>query len=604
MKKTLIAPFLLLILLVALLYPASRYRQQLASPEMLQPLTNWSIQQDGGSLHAITLPHTFHELAPHTSIILTTVVQTKPADHLMIKSVYSSFRLYANGTLLYEAGQDGSYPGYLLDPPTLIQIIPLPDTGKPITLQLEFLSPSQRTELTIPRIEVGDKTALLRPIFQQNGFSFLFSQLLLFLSFLLLIAAFCLARQEDFFHAFLQLGLFSLSVGLWSFGECNLTAFFLPYPSLLYLLSFAGLFTCTIPLLRFGLCILKLHHPLLLRLQIYLLQAAVLIAFLLQLTGKIGFNRSMYFFHIFLPLSLLAFALQIFWEVWKYNNGTAKRFAPPMGILAFFSLLELLNYQLRFTNVLSLFFQIGVFLFILSLGVLCIRFLQNSLRIKEEKQRLEFDLTLAERKTEVQRTQYDILTDHEKRLREQRHDLRHQLIVLKSYTEQGDYKNLQQYLAELTAQIPRESELCLCSNFVVNSVALYYQELAKKQQIPLTMELQAIDKIGNQVKGSDLCIILGNLLENAIEASSYLPPEKRKITVSSMIYTKKLFLLIDNQYDGVFVRKSGTFFSRKRSGKGIGLSSVESVLHKYHGGMECRPEQDTFSISLYLELKN
>ena len=595
----------LFILLLLLLYPACHYRQtQIPEQNNRQLLSYWNCQQADGESQPILLPHTFHGLAPRTPLTLTTTVQVPSDTCLYIKSIYSPFRLYADDQLLYESGQPGSYPSFFQDPPTLLQCIPLPAAAAPVTLRLEYLSPSQRNELFIPNIEMGSKTSLLLPNFQQNGFSFLFSLLLLFLSLLLFAAAALLRRKRNdhICQAFLQLGLFAFSVGIWSFGECNLTGLFFPYPSLLYLFAFSGLFTCTIPLLKFGLFTLGLQHPHWLHIQIHLMQLAVITALFLQYTGILGLARSMYFFHIFLPLSLLLFAVQIFWAAWKHNNTMARRFAFPMGILAVSAILELINYQLRFTNVLSLFFQLGVLLFILSLVILSIHFIQKSLKTQEEKKQLEFDLLMAERQTEVQRTQYAILTEHEQLLRQQRHDLRHQLIVLKSYNEQGDKESMQHYLDELTAKIPVEKDLFLCHNFVVNSVALYYQSLARKQQIDLSLQLISIDEQNGPIQDSDLCVILGNLLENAIEACSYLAPEKRRIKLNSRIHGQKLFLLMENSYDGFCAQKSGIFFSRKRSGKGTGLSSIESVAHKYHGMVDFQPGPDTFFSSIFLEL--
>ena len=593
----------LLALLAALLYPASQYRQHeaLSNRQAVQSLTQWTWQQTAEDAVPLTLPHTFEDLSARTSIVLTTTVE-HPGDYLLIKSVYAPFRLYVNGLLTYTSGTPDKYPEFFLDPPTLLQLIPLPENADSASLRLEFFSPVQRGELRLPVIETGDKADLLLPIFQQSGVSFVLSLLLLFLSLLPITAAFLLRCKREIAQAFLQLGLFAIAIGLWGFGECNLTVFFLPYPSLLYLMAFIGLFAFTIPLLKFGLCILGLPNSRLLRLQIYLLQFSLLAALLLQRTGLLGFAQSVYFFHFLIPVSLSVFSLQICWAAWKHKNAMARRFALPLLLLPSSALLELLNYQLRFTNILSLFFQIGSLLFILSLGILAARFVHESINMRIEKKQLEFDLRLTERQTEVQRRQYAILTEHERILREQRHDLRHQLIVLKSYSLQGDHESLQRYIDELNANLPVEKDCFICANFVVNSVALYFQAMAKQQNIQIDFQLTAVAAKNGSIRDSDLCIILGNLLENAIEACGYLPPEQRRIALKSRIFAKKLLLVMENSYDGFYCRKDGIFYSRKRKDKGNGLSSIESVAQSYHGLVEFLPEKDVFLSSVYLEL--
>ena len=595
--------FFFLVLSAILLCPACQYRQHeaLSNRQAVQTLDQWTWQKSDNETTAIQLPHTFDKLAPRTSIILTTTVN-QPGDYLLLKSVYTPFRLYADGKLICTSGTADSYPGFFLDPPTLLQLIPLPDTTAPTELRLELLSPIQREQLRVPSMETGEKADLLLPIVQKNGLSFILSLLLLFLSLLPIAAGLFLLKEKEIRQAFFQLGIFGFCVGLWSFAECNLTVFFLPYPSLLYLLAFLGFFSFSIPLLNFGLCVLRLPNSRLLRFQIHLTWLAVLSSMALQYTGIIGFAQSAYFFHIMLPVSLSMFALQICWAAWKQQNVMARRFAVPMSILAFAALLELLNYQIRFIDSVSFFFQVGSLLFILSLGVLAIRFMQESLKMREERKQMEFELRLAERQTEVQRTQYAILTEHERILREQRHDLRHQLIVLKSYSLQGDAESLQRYIDELTAKIPVEKDLFLCSNFVVNSMALYFQSIARHNGIRLELQLTAIEEKNGTIRDSDLCIILGNLLENAIEACGYLPPEQRWISLHSRIYAKKLILVMENSYDGIYSRQSGSFYSRKRDEKGTGLSSVESVAHKYHGLVDFQPGQNTFVSSIYLEL--
>lgn len=596
---------MLLIFLLAglILYPACQYPQHesLANRQSVQPLEHWTWQRTASETNSIQLPYTFKDLPARTPIILTTTV-AGPGDYMLIKSIYAPFRLYIDNVLAYSSEDLDSYPGFFLDPPTQLQLIPLPDTSSSLKLRLEYLSPIQRTELRIPVIETGGKADLRLPIFQQSGIAFILSLLLLFLSLLPIAAALFLLRKKDISQAFLQLGLFGLCVGVWSFSECDLTVLFLPYPSLLYLLAFLGLFTFSIPLLKFGLCILRLPKSQLLRFQIHFTEFAVFIAICLQLTGTVGFAQNVYFFRIFLPLSLSLFAFQLCRAAWKQKNDIARRFAVPITILACAAVLELLNYQLRFTNNISFFFLLGSLLFILSLGILTIRFIQSSLRLHEEKKRLEFELRLAERQTDVQRTQYAILTEHEQILREQRHDLRHQLIVLKSYSQQRDNATLENYIDELTAKIPLEKDLFFCSNFVVNSLALYFQSLAKHKGIHLELQLTAIAEKNGSIQDSDLCIILGNLLENAMEACAYLPPEQRWIQLQSRIYAQKLILIMKNSYDGFYSCKDGMFYSRKRPEKGTGLASVESVAHKYHGLVDFQPEDNCFVSAVYLLL--
>ena len=83
----------------------------------------------------------------------------------------------------------------------------------------------------------------------------------------------------------------------------------------------------------------------------------------------------------------------------------------------------------------------------------------------------------------------------------------------------------------------------------------------------------------------------------------HLPADQRKITMTTHLRDNKLLIYMRNRYDGTYKQKDGKFYSRKRNGKGTGLSSVESVVQNYHGLAEFEPGSDQFITSLYLILE-
>ena len=105
------------------------------------------------------------------------------------------------------------------------------------------------------------------------------------------------------------------------------------------------------------------------------------------------------------------------------------------------------------------------------------------------------------------------------------------------------------------------------------------------------------------ISDTELCIILGNLLENAIEACNRMKSTERFITFKlSMASTSILVIQISNSYEGV-IRQTpdGTFLSSKvRDRKGIGLASVLSTTEKYNGIARIEYPDHTFKVSLLL----
>ena len=90
----------------------------------------------------------------------------------------------------------------------------------------------------------------------------------------------------------------------------------------------------------------------------------------------------------------------------------------------------------------------------------------------------------------------------------------------------------------------------------------------------------------------ELCLVLSNLLENALEASLRTAPDRRKIKLTAYLHGGSLALIqVENAYDGAIHEKSGVFQSSKRKGDGVGIQSVRHIAEK-SGGVSTFTYQD------------
>ena len=90
----------------------------------------------------------------------------------------------------------------------------------------------------------------------------------------------------------------------------------------------------------------------------------------------------------------------------------------------------------------------------------------------------------------------------------------------------------------------------------------------------------------------NLCLVLSNLLENALEASLRTAPARRRIELTAYLHGNSLALIqVENTYDGVIREKDGVFQSSKRKGDGVGLQSVRHIAEK-SGGVSTVTYQD------------
>lgn len=544
--------------------------------ERASAITGADYETESGS-GSITLPYSFQNLPPRTPVTVYMKIESGQKGSLLVKSVYAPLKLYADGVLIYESGQDGSYPAFLLDPPTIISTVLLPDGTE--QLRFEYLSPTQRNTLIIFTPLIGSESTLITHMFKQNSFSVLFALLLLLIGVVMALTALFLKRNAPSTKSFLWLGLFCVAVGCWIFGENNFSVLILPHPSLLYMMAFIGLFTLPIPFLRFGILLLKPKNKLPIHAMLAVQSAAVIATLALQLAGIAAVSKTLFVFHALDLLSFVVFATCTFWEYARYKNAAAKPFALPALVFALFTLLEILNYRFRFTNVLSLFFQIGMLIFFVFLFIISYRFVHDATRAASEKALLEFEVSAMGKQLALQGEQYKILVDSAANERAMRHDFRHHLSVIKTFADSSDAGELNKYLSDYFGSLPLDNLDSYCQNSAVNAVVCYY--INKAANIDVSVNIDIPKDIN--IPDTDLCVIFGNCLENAIEACQKLPIGEGFIKLKTRRNGRTLGITVDNSFDGEYTRENDMFISRKHEGCGIGLSSVAATAKKYNG---------------------
>lgn len=217
--------------------------------------------------------------------------------------------------------------------------------------------------------------------------------------------------------------------------------------------------------------------------------------------------------------------------------------------------------------------------------------LENNNRLKQENQFLS-----------MQQAQYDNLQLTIEETRHARHDLRHHFSVLSGLAERKEWEKLETYLAQAQKSIP-SSELNLCDNPAVDGVAGYYSMLYKKNNIPFSIELDLPHDL--PVSEIDMCLVLSNLLENALEASLHTEISKRHIMVQAYLHSDHIVLLsVENAFDNTIKEKNGVFQSSKRHGDGVGIQSVRRIAEKNKGYSRFTYNDGIFTANIMLRAQS
>lgn len=213
---------------------------------------------------------------------------------------------------------------------------------------------------------------------------------------------------------------------------------------------------------------------------------------------------------------------------------------------------------------------------------------------------LNLHLTQENQMLAVESRRYTELRTYMEQTRHLRHDFRQHLRVISGLTESGNLDALKTYLHQYESEIG-DAPALLCSNPAVDAIAGYYALWASQKQISIHWNLNLPDQL--PLPESDLCMLMGNLLENALLASENLPTEERDVSVvCQMLSPAMLGLIVENRYDGTLKRHGDTLYSTRHSGCGMGLISVKSAVRKYNGQLTMSTENKTFRVHILLNL--
>ena len=213
--------------------------------------------------------------------------------------------------------------------------------------------------------------------------------------------------------------------------------------------------------------------------------------------------------------------------------------------------------------------------------------LNRNARLQQENQLLS-----------MQQQRYENLKAAIEEARQARHDMRHQLNHISALTEDGNLEKVKAYLTACISRIP-SLDMCLCENRPADSVIGYYYTLAKRENIPFFAKIDLPETL--PVDEIDTCLVLSNLLENALEACLRTTPTRRQIQVTAYLHAERLLLIeVENTFDGEVKEKNGIFSSSKRRGNGIGIQSVEHLAEKNGGASTFTHEDGVFSAKVML----
>lgn len=205
-------------------------------------------------------------------------------------------------------------------------------------------------------------------------------------------------------------------------------------------------------------------------------------------------------------------------------------------------------------------------------------------------------LALARNHIAMQTEYYDALSAQMNEVRAVRHDVRHFVGALKRLSDEGQYEELGRFLNEYAEKSDTEPLPVFCENIVANSILGYYSLRFKECSTPFHCACSIPKQLS--VSDSDLCVVLGNALENALEACGKLEdPEARSVTAEARTVNGQLLIKIANAYNGTLNQRESRYLTTKDSpGHGIGLQNIQKVVDSYGGFVRKEHSETVFTL--------
>lgn len=181
-----------------------------------------------------------------------------------------------------------------------------------------------------------------------------------------------------------------------------------------------------------------------------------------------------------------------------------------------------------------------------------------------------------------------------------RHDYHNHMQVMKAQLALGNLEEIQEYLNALEKELDHVDTLVKSGNLMTDAILNSKLTLARRQKIRINCNAKIPERIS--VEDVDLCVILGNLMDNALEACKQIAEENRFLRIYMKVNKSQLYFSIQNSAKEDPDFNEQNYITKKRGNHGLGMKRVQTTVEKYQGYLNLANEPGIFAAEVTIPL--
>lgn len=223
---------------------------------------------------------------------------------------------------------------------------------------------------------------------------------------------------------------------------------------------------------------------------------------------------------------------------------------------------------------------------------------------KKHKKLLKDNIIILEKNDIIKQQYYENIKENQENIRKIKHDIKNHIILINKLLEEREFEETKRYIKGIEKRVDNNNLMVNTNNKVVDAIVFNKLEICKLEEIDLELDIKIPKEL--QIDEFDICVIYGNLLDNAIEACRKINGEeiKKYIKLKSLVKGDYLFINIKNSKIEEISIRDGNYITNKNDklNHGIGIRSVNSSIKKYDGEIKIDYTEYEFNVSVIINI--